>query len=85
MYLSMALRVSHTPEPGLAVPVVSPSGKVDNRVQADAFQGNSKLERLTHFTSDISEPIGAPVRLRAGLSDKHWPAVMLINFKQETA
>ncbi len=85
MYFSVALRICHTPKTRLAVTVISPTREVDNRVQADAFQRNSKPERRTHFTADITQPFSASVGLSARLSNKNWPAVTFMNFQEQIA
>ena len=73
------------PQAIATMPVVVPSGVIQNRVQADAVQRNATLHGRKRLVRDVSQPSRTVVIFCACFGDEHRPLVTVVHLGKDFA
>src|SRR5262245_19257640 len=82
---AVALLVRIIPQAIVTVAVVEPARMIENRIEANAVEGDAGFKSGLGFATDVAEPAGAKPIFGAGFGDKERAMIALVNLGQHLA
>jgi hypothetical protein len=80
---SGSLAVEISKEAGMAVPVIIPSGIVEDRIETDSVDRDACLLCRENLMTNDAKPSRAQVALNSGLGNKERPPIALVDVTKE--